>query len=160
MKVYSAKILLNGSRENEVRRTDLTAPEVLILKLVHGPEFVSEVKLVGEIERTEREERIRLLGDGGEKLPIYHIEYVRKVFPSDLTPFPKELPAEMIDVAGMEMDFKQAAIAPGKAIEDMTEEELDAENQKLTEAQKRMAKARAARKFNKKDGAAQSATLD
>lgn len=161
MKVYSAKIILGGSLGNEVRRDDLTAPEVLVLKHIHGPEHVTEVKYVKDIDRTDTQERIRLLGDGGEILPIYKHEQVRAIFPSDLTPFPKELPPEMIDVAGMAIDLNKAA---GKPIEDMTDEEITAELDTLQKRQKNMAKARAVRAANaearKAAAAEQAATLD
>ncbi len=167
MELYSARILLNGSRDNEVRRDDLTAAEVLILKEMHGPEHVLDIRIVGKAMvgtgekarlRTQSEERKRLLGIEGEIVAIYKTEHVRKVFPSDMTPLPEALPAEMIDLAGMEKD---AATAPAvvKPVEAMSAEEIDTELTKLDMARKHMAKVRAG-KGKRAEEAQQSATMD
>jgi len=51
MQLYSAKIRLGGSLHNEVVKTDLTAPEILMLKAIHnGPdgEGVVDIKPLGK----------------------------------------------------------------------------------------------------------------
>lgn len=42
--VYSARIRLGGSIINEVLRQDLSAAEVVIMRVLHGPESVLDVK--------------------------------------------------------------------------------------------------------------------
>lgn len=52
MQTYSAKIRLGGSLYNEVLRTDLTAPEILLLQSIHTS---SEGEGVADIKPTGRE---------------------------------------------------------------------------------------------------------
>lgn len=47
MEIYNAKILLGGSRDNEVRKTYITASEVLLLRHIHGDDSVIEIVHVG-----------------------------------------------------------------------------------------------------------------
>lgn len=44
MQRYNCKILCGGSRYNEVRKFDLTAPEVIVLRYIHGQDHVTEIK--------------------------------------------------------------------------------------------------------------------
>ncbi len=44
MQRYNCKVLCGGSRYNEVRKFDLTAPEILILRYVHGHDNITEVR--------------------------------------------------------------------------------------------------------------------
>lgn len=48
MRLYSAKIRLAGQVHNEVVRGDLTAPEIRLLRHIHGADAVLEIKDVGE----------------------------------------------------------------------------------------------------------------
>lgn len=50
MEIYNCKVLLGGSRENEVRKLALPAPEVMLLKHIHGDDHVIEVKHIGTSE--------------------------------------------------------------------------------------------------------------
>lgn len=66
MQLYSAKVMLGGSRDNEVRRYDLTVPEILVLRKIHlGDEFVTDVKPLGreakdtKIDGDEKKETLR-----------------------------------------------------------------------------------------------------
>ena len=73
---YSAKIRLNGKIENEVFKPELTAPEVTILRHIHGADAVLSVTATGKsVKRTEAQERARLAAlyrngpeQAGEKL--------------------------------------------------------------------------------------------
>jgi F-type H+-transporting ATPase subunit alpha len=50
MQLYSAKVRLSGSLYNEVRKDELTAPEILLLRSIHGgTEAVTEVKATGKL---------------------------------------------------------------------------------------------------------------
>lgn len=60
MQTYSALIQLASSRENEVRRTGLTAPEMHMLAYTHGPDAVLQVEATGEIDVDMEQERERL----------------------------------------------------------------------------------------------------
>ena len=61
MQTYSALIRLSGSRDNEVRQSGLTAPEMHMLEYIHGPDSVGDVQPLGEIECDMTEERQRLV---------------------------------------------------------------------------------------------------
>lgn len=63
MNLYKAKVRINGSLNNEVRKTGLTAAEIAILQRIHGKDAVIDVVEVGSVrKRTDRSERNRLAG--------------------------------------------------------------------------------------------------
>ncbi len=59
-KLYTAKVRLSGSVLNEVPKDDLTAPEIEVLRALHGSDAVVEIKETGEHKRTHAQERARL----------------------------------------------------------------------------------------------------
>lgn len=86
MQFYSAKIRLSGSLNNEVRREDLTAAEIGVLRQIHGETAVTEVKATeGSSDRSDAGERTRLVGIYGEKT-------VKEVLGTSVHALPKELP--------------------------------------------------------------------
>lgn len=119
MQLYSAKIMLGGSRDNEVRRHDLTIPEILVLRKIHlGAEFVTDVKPLGreaedinidgderkEVLRTDAAERKRLNRVYGQKRidglfgPLGTLPQVMEGLPGvteeSMTPVRRKPPAE------------------------------------------------------------------
>lgn len=60
MHLYSGKIRLGGSVLNEVRKDDLTAPEIYVLREIHGNDAVVDIKQTGVDKRSSVEERARL----------------------------------------------------------------------------------------------------
>lgn len=60
MQLYTATIRLAGSLYNEVQRDDLTAPEISILKRIHGPDGVVRIAAGKHVDRDDNEERERL----------------------------------------------------------------------------------------------------
>jgi len=59
--LYSAKIRLGGKLENEVWKHEITAPEIHVLRSLHGADAVLEINSVGKkVKRTEDQERARL----------------------------------------------------------------------------------------------------
>jgi hypothetical protein len=60
MRLYDCKVLLAGSRDNEVRKTDVTAAEIMALREIHGPDTVTEIVKKGMDKRPHGEERARL----------------------------------------------------------------------------------------------------
>ena len=44
MQIYSCKVLLGGSRYNEVHKPEVTVPEIYVLRRVHGEDAVLEIK--------------------------------------------------------------------------------------------------------------------
>ncbi len=111
--LYEATINLNSRGLNQVRRTDLTAPEIAILRKVHalpneflgGLEPVLDIKRVGEAKRSEAEERARLGGvmiDG--VIPVFAKKMFDLAFPNEHIPLPREIPG-----------FEEHAINPASA---------------------------------------------
>jgi len=66
MKLYSCKVRLNGSLYNEVPKSDVTAAEIHILKMLHGDDAVIGVEETGKNKATQAEERDRLEAIYGE----------------------------------------------------------------------------------------------
>jgi hypothetical protein len=64
---YSAKIRLGGSVLHEVRKSGLSAAEVVLLRREHGPDAVAELTLIDDRHVGEAAERERLSKIYGEK---------------------------------------------------------------------------------------------
>lgn len=59
--LYSAKVRLGGSVLNEVPKSDLTAPEIEVLRMLHGDDAVVEIKEQAvKAKRSQAEERQRI----------------------------------------------------------------------------------------------------
>lgn len=61
MKLYSCKVRLSGSLYNEVPKSDVTAPEIQILRVLHGDDAVAEIRETGRNKVGQAEERARLI---------------------------------------------------------------------------------------------------
>lgn len=57
MEIYDCKVLLGGSRDNEVRKRAIPAAEVLLLKHLHGDDHVLELIHVGTCDITDAQVR-------------------------------------------------------------------------------------------------------
>jgi len=60
VKLYSIKLRLAGSVANEVRKSDVTAAEIEVLRAIHGADAVSDIVETGEVKRDSAAERQRL----------------------------------------------------------------------------------------------------
>ncbi len=65
MRLFSCKVLLGGSRYNEVFKDEVTIPEIVVLRHIHkskeGHDAVTEIKFLGsQVARTDEQERARL----------------------------------------------------------------------------------------------------
>lgn len=60
-KLYSCKLRLNGSVLNEVPKDEVTAAEIEMLRGVHGSDAVLNIKGAGSVERSDADERARVL---------------------------------------------------------------------------------------------------
>jgi hypothetical protein len=61
MKLYSVKVHLDGNRNNEVRKPEVTAAEIAVLQRLHGSDAVLDIAEIGHVNgRTDRRERARL----------------------------------------------------------------------------------------------------
>lgn len=61
MQTANIMLALGGNRSNVIPKYGVTAAEIAVLQLIHGNDSVTDVEPIGEIERTSREERARLL---------------------------------------------------------------------------------------------------
>ena len=86
MKLYDCKVRLGGNVINEVRKEKVTAPEVILLRAVHGDDAVIEIVEVGEDKRSDAEERDRLAA------ALYDGELMGKIFGISAIPLPQEVP--------------------------------------------------------------------
>lgn len=91
MQIYSAKIRLGGLLHSEVRVDELTAPEILVLRGIHGSDALVDIKPLlnadgapYDVKRNSKTERTRLLTK-------YREDQFRKIFPTDFTPLPQTL---------------------------------------------------------------------
>jgi hypothetical protein len=81
MKLYNCKIRLHANANDEVRKRNVTAAEIRLLRKMHGEDAVIEIQVNGEADRTDAQERNRLSMTYGEKavialfgLPVVKIE--------------------------------------------------------------------------------------
>lgn len=99
MRLYDVKVLLAGSRENEVRKTDVTAAEIMILRALHGSDSVLDIQKKGMDKRPHGEERARLFnlyvgaaeGEGLGGFQKERANVLMGLFGPKHTPLPVEL---------------------------------------------------------------------
>ena len=68
MQIYSCKVRLSGNVNNEVRKPEVSAAEVLVLRQLHGADAVLEVKRVRMEHAPHAKERDRLNRVYGAKI--------------------------------------------------------------------------------------------
>lgn len=66
MQIGECKVRLNGDLLNVVPRSDITPPEVILLRAIHGEDSVIDIKQTGSDKRQHREEYDRLFEKYGE----------------------------------------------------------------------------------------------
>lgn len=102
MRLYDCKVMLSGSRDNEVRKEGVTAAEIMILRVLHGPDAVVDIQPKEMDKRPHGEERRRLfevyVGAGeNENLGGFQAErakVLQGLFGPAHNPLPVELPQE------------------------------------------------------------------
>jgi hypothetical protein len=60
MQIANILLSLGGDNRNQVPKYDVTPAEVAVLRVIHGEDAVIDIEPLGEIKRTNREERQRL----------------------------------------------------------------------------------------------------
>ena len=90
MHLYACKVRLHGSVMNEVPKEDVTACEVMILRLIHGDDAIVALRCTGDVARSDEEERARLSDAYGAAFPGKDI--VRETFGVSGVPIPKFIP--------------------------------------------------------------------
>ena len=104
---YACSVSLGGDARHVTTRRGCTAPELVLLRTIHGDSAVKNISLKGKIATTSDSERVRLGGIYGETL-------IREVFggfadlPMDVkkAKIPKELFALGENALGVKTQFK------------------------------------------------------
>ncbi len=120
-KAYNVLVRLGGSRYNEVRKDGITAPEVMILGSIHGPDSIAETKATGKsLDRSDQAERARLMrvyeGNDGAKRG-----FVQRVFGPATVPLPRVLeddyePPEQVDMQRVSQEMQDQGAEPHAAL--------------------------------------------
>jgi hypothetical protein len=131
MQIYSCKVLLGGSRDNEVRKSDVTAAEIMILRALHGgDDFVTEIVPVSKETRSHAQERKRLWAiyvgedEEGSSLGGFAQErgrLLQSLFGPSTAPLPDKLTAGNGFVDPDEPLVQRVKVPKGKTAEDIAE---------------------------------------
>lgn len=97
--LFNCKVRLGGSVMNEVRKSGVTAPEVLILRELHGADAISDIVETDEkAKRTHMEERERLYAvyanpeQNNPEQVAKKTSMIRNLFGHDAIDLPQRLP--------------------------------------------------------------------
>lgn len=60
MRQFACKVRLSGNLYNEVPKSEVTIPEINILRVIHGGDAIVDIKEIKPVDRTDAEERDRL----------------------------------------------------------------------------------------------------
>lgn len=93
MHLHNAIILHAGNRNMTIHKGNLTAPEIVLLRKIHGEDAVLNIEAVAETNRPIAGEYDRLVG-------LYGREVVVEAFPGAITSLPKTLAEAGIDPRG------------------------------------------------------------
>lgn len=122
-KLYDVLVRLGGSRYNEVRKYGITAPEVMILGAIHGPDSIVEPKAAAgtkTLKRSDKEERVRLI-HVFEGFDVNKRGFVQRVFGPATIPLPRVLaddyaPQEQVEVQTMPQHLQDVGFEPHAAL--------------------------------------------
>lgn len=81
MQLANVLVSLGGDHGNTVSKFQVTAAEIAVLRAIHGDDAVNDVEPRGDIVRSHREERGRLLSIYGAAKTPDHKPIVESMFP-------------------------------------------------------------------------------
>ncbi|MCH4543131.1 hypothetical protein [Ochrobactrum sp. A-1] len=82
MDVCNAMLALGGDRGNTVPKYGITAAEIAVLQAIHGDEAVTDIEVIGDVERSNRDELARLRQAYGRARPEgSDVSHVDTLFP-------------------------------------------------------------------------------
>jgi hypothetical protein len=81
MQIANILLSLGGDHGNTVPKFAVTAAEISVLRAIHGDESVKDVEPVGDVKRSHRDERARLLNIYGGAKTADHKPIVEGMFP-------------------------------------------------------------------------------
>lgn len=109
MQTYSCKVRLAGSVTNEVRKSGVTAADVVVLRLIHGQTAVLEIRPDGDVKLTQEELRDRLMRDYVTHSPEVG-KLLNQAFPGFLHAA-VELPTKLSSVELAEEEVRRPRVA-------------------------------------------------
>lgn len=98
MQLYECTVRLNGSMLNEVRKINVTAAEIAVLRAIHqqpeaGVEAITQIKPGKQTDRSDHEERERLETIYGAALAKNeHLRSLNTILGHPTVPLPKTIP--------------------------------------------------------------------
>lgn len=102
-KTYDCLLHIAGDIKIQARKFGVTAPEIMVLGAVHGPDSVLEIKETGDTgPRKDSDERARLreIYEGKESAKA---GFVTRVFGPATIPLPREFDADRMPETAVEM---------------------------------------------------------
>lgn len=69
MQIATITLMLGGDAGNTVQKFDVTPSEIAVLRVIHGDDAVTEIFPTGDVTRTNRAERQRLMERYGRNQP-------------------------------------------------------------------------------------------
>jgi hypothetical protein len=100
MRLYDCKVLLAGSRDNEVRMHEVTAAEIMALREIHGPDSVIDIQPGRMDKRSHGDERARIYRTYADPEALdtkAKAARLDALFGPAHVPLPVELPADQAD---------------------------------------------------------------
>lgn len=100
MQLYDCTIRLGGSVLNEVPKTGVTAPEIMVLRALHGGDAVVKITKAGSDKRRHQDERQRLYTTyanpeiNNAETVAQKMTMLRNLFGHDTIDLPTKLPDE------------------------------------------------------------------
>ena len=94
MEIYDCKVLVGGSRNNEVRKHSIPAAEVVMLRHIHGDDSVLDLVHVGTSDLADPEVRDLLsltYGPGDVEISRAGPAILREVFGPPAVPLPRSV---------------------------------------------------------------------
>ena len=114
MQIATVEVRLSGSREKTVHKENVTAPEIVILKTLHGADSVKVIKLAGMDRRSHSEEAKRLRSIYGSAKDEKDVVVMDKLFPGHSPTFPVTLADIGLEITGSESDEATTARPKGR----------------------------------------------
>jgi len=99
MDIFKCKVRLGGSVMNEVEKIAVTAPEVILLRAIHGGDAVVNLKRTGEKRAEHAVERDRLAEIYGERKVIEVFGPGHQALPTKVGGYSDEDPSVLVPSA-------------------------------------------------------------
>lgn len=114
-KLYDVTVLLGGSRNNEIRKNGVTAPEVMLLSTIHGGadslrDMVSTKGQRKTLDHSDQAERARLIAIYEGTEPSKR-GFIQRVFGPSTIPLPRTVSRDALPEEQVPMQTVSAEIA-------------------------------------------------